>query len=134
MADAEETKTVRRVSFATLALAVIYILHFIVHVAHHGHVGHALVHLLAAIFLPVFGYYAILRRSTAAVYGFHMMNVIAAVGHLALMIVMVALLVSLSFDDKGVACSSLVAPAHICPEPYHEVVPQGSFSAERRVW
>jgi len=134
MADADELKTVRRLSFATLGLAGLYVMHFVFHVAQHGHAGHAFVHLIFAAVLPGFGYYAIKQRSTSAVYGFHVMNVAAAVGHLLMMIMVLMILASIVSDDKGVACSSMVAPAHECPAAYLQNTFKGGYSADRRIW
>lgn len=134
MADADEAKTVQRVSYATLVLAAIYVMHFIVHVSYYGHPLHALAHLFFGIALPAFGYYAIKRQSTGAVYTFHFMNVVAGFTHFVVLLMVGSALIEIAGQDPGVACSHMVAPAHACPEAYAYSTHRGAFSKDKRVW
>jgi len=110
VADAEEALTVRRVGTAVLGLMVVLVIHFIVHVAHDGNVIHALGHLAFSAALPGVGYVAVSQRSTKATWAFHMVAVLSAVIHGALLLAVLRHYASRAGPSGGCAVLQDVTP------------------------
>lgn len=133
VADEAEADTVQRVTKAVLALAALLVVHFFVHLANEGHIKHGLVHLCVSFLLPALGYHAVQKRSSRAVWMFHVGVAFTTLLH-GIVLFMVLLHVSgLAHKDPGVECSSLVAPAHKCP-PSAEWTERGQPSSDGRFW
>jgi hypothetical protein len=131
VADAEEALTVRRVGTAVLGLMVVLVIHFIVHVAHDGNVVHALGHLAFSAALPGVGYVAVSQRSTKATWAFHMVAVLSAVIHGALLIAVLRHFAEAELNlQEGALCAKM---SHPCAEEYQNLELK-TFSADRSVW
>jgi hypothetical protein len=106
VADDEEAATVFRVGAASIGLLAIALLHNIVHVLHKGQSAHSFAHLIMAAVLPVVGIYGVQKRSTVAIYNFHVGNVLFVFGHGVLFVVFVFAMMALSAQDPAVECGA----------------------------